>query len=78
MKVRIVEVSSRDKTGGTKRYYKLQTSWFGWIWSDETEPQYGMLYPTFDTYEDAENYVLRTYFETERIVKIFDTKNKKL
>lgn len=57
----------------TKTYYKLQTSYLGWIWSDETEPESGRLYPTFDTLEEAEKFVVKTWFEQEIVIKEYKT-----
>ena len=82
MKIRIVEVTNGDFTTIDKpnevkchrKYYKLQTSWLGWIWWDQTEPEYGFIYPTFDTLEAAEEWVNYYYLENERVVREFDTK----
>lgn len=80
MRIRIVEVSAPQgavddgsKPVRTKKYYKLQSSWFGWIWWDQSDPEYGMIYPTFDTLEEAQRYVQRTYFEKETVVAEYKT-----
>ena len=63
MKVRIVEVSD-----GKNKHYKLQEKYF-LFWNDSTEPEYGMIWPTFDTLDEAENFVNRMYNQKESVVK---------
>ena len=84
MRIRVVEVSvpsgeyvDLPKDSHLKRitkYYKLQSSLLGWIWTDLSDPIYGMIYPTFDTLEEANNYIRRTYGEQETVVAEYRTK----
>jgi len=80
MRIRIVEVSipkgvadDGSKPVRIKKYYKLQSSLLGLVWCDQSEPEYGMIYPTFDTLEEAQRYVQRTYFEKETVVAEYKT-----
>ena len=80
-KVRIVEVTNGEKplsktqncfrSGST--FYKIQEKHLG-IWWDHTEPEYGMLWPTFDTLEEAEEWVSHNYYQSERVVKEYTFK----
>jgi len=72
--VRIVKVSDKKEKD---TYYKIQERLFGFLWwYDLTEPQYNMIYPTFDTLEDAERWVERMYFVQETVVKEYTTINR--
>ena len=66
MKVRIVEVSE-----GKRKYYKLQ-EYHLWTWWDQTEPENGMLWPTFETLKEAEDLVDSMYNVRERVVREYE------
>ena len=84
MRIRVVEVSipagehvDLPKDSHLKRvtkYYKLQSSLLGWLWSDLTDPIYNMVYPIFDTLEEANDYIRRTYGERETVVAEYKIK----
>ena len=69
MRVRIVEVIDGNK----ERYYKIQEKWF-LLWNDSCDLETGMIWPTFKTLEEAEEYVRSTYMQAERVVKEYDSK----
>ena len=84
MRIRIVEVSipkneyvdfpNDSHLKQVRKYYKLQTSWLGLVWWDKTDPEYGMVYPTFDTVEEAKDYIRRMYFEQEIVAAEYKTR----
>ena len=74
--VRIVEVLNGDPTcpkHKPRNFYKIQQRLWNLFWTD-CRAYDGRIWPTFDTLEEAEDYVSKTFFCNERVVREYNAK----